>query len=209
MFASDRDLLVIEPGVLRDAAWAGQRVLDTTGSVSGTALTIASGSLIDAGIDAGSVILIDSLPVEVVTRDSATACTVSLLRGDTASPALGPGTASGRPVRAYTFAPQLAMVHRQVLAMIGIDPDAQGGLDASAVTNPGALVRLEALGALHLLYASAAAPGRGGEAMSARAEAYRDRFARERERVVALIDTDGDGIAEAARRPSVFAMTRG
>jgi len=45
--------------------------------------------------------------------------------------------------------------------------------------------------------------------MRERAEMYRARFGEERERVVAAVDLDGDGVAEASRRPSVFAMTRG
>lgn len=210
MFALDRDLLVIEPGLLRDAGWAGQRTLDVIGTVSGTTLTIASGSLVSAGVGAGSVLLFDGLALEVVEPLSATQATVSLVRASRDGAAVAPPAGTNRSTRVYSFGPQVAMVHRQVLAMIGIDPDgADGSLDESAVTNPGALVRLEALGALHLIYAGAGAPGRGGEAMTQRGEMYRERFAQERERVVAMIDTDGDGIAEASRRPSVFALVRG
>lgn len=204
--------MVLEPGVVRDAGWAGQRVLDVNGSVSGTTLTISSGSFVDSEVDAGSVALIDSLAVEVVSRTSATQAVVSLLRSDATGAAVAPPVETNRPVKVYTFGPQLAMVHRQVLSMIGIDPDGGSNgdqLDESAVTNPGALVRLEALGALHLIYAAAAAPGRGGQGMADRAALYKERFGAERERVVATIDTDGDGIAEVSRRPSVFSMTRG
>lgn len=209
MFARDRDLLLIEPGLMRDAGWAGQRVLEVTGSVSGTTLTIASGSLSAAGVEAGFVALIDGLAVEVIERISSTQATVSLMRASTASMPVTPPTASNRPVKVYTFGPQIAMVHRQVLSMVGIDPDGAGELTEASITNPGALVRLEALGTLHLVYAAAGAPGRGGEAMAQRAEMYRRRFAEERERAVAVIDTDGDGVGETTRRPSVFALVRG
>jgi len=40
MFASDRDLLVLEPALLRDVSWNGQRVLSTTGVLNGTTLAI-------------------------------------------------------------------------------------------------------------------------------------------------------------------------
>ncbi len=209
MFTTDRDLLILEPALLRDLGWAGQRTLSTTGTIAGSTLTLASGSFEDAQIDAGSVVLFDGLAIEVVERLSATTATVSLLRASPTSTPIPPPPASNRAVRAYTFAPQIAMVHRQVLAMIGIDPDGAGPLTEASVTNPRALARLEALGALHLLYAGAAAPGAGGEPMAERAAMYRQRFAEERERVVAMIDTDADGIADASRRPTVFALVRG
>ncbi|CAN0592569.1 unnamed protein product, partial [Laminaria digitata] len=40
-------------------------------------------------------------------------------------------------------------------------------------------------------------------------ELYRHRYQRERESVVAMIDVDGDGIAEATRRPNVVVLSRG
>jgi hypothetical protein len=212
-FALDRDLLVLEPALLRDVGWAGQRVLSTTGTVAGTTLTLASGSFADAGVGPGAIVLFDGLALEVVAVLSATGATVSVLRSRRDGPAIAPPAASARPVRVYTFGPQLAMVHRQVLAMAGIDPDGSvggaGPLTEAAVTNPGELVRLEALGALHLIYAAAGAPGSGGLAFAQRAEMYRQRYSEERERVLVMIDTDGDGIAETSRRPSVFAFVRG
>lgn len=206
-FAQDRDLLVLEPALLRDAGWAGQRVLNTTGSFAASTLTLASGSFADAGIAAGSVLLIDALAIEVVTVQSPTTATVSLLRARRDGPPVPPPPATNRPVRAYSFAPQLELVHRQVLAMAGIDPDGLGPLGQPAITNPSALVRLEALGALHLIYAGASAPG-SGAALADRAAMYRERFAAERGRVAVLVDLDADGIAEARRSLSVIQLTR-
>jgi hypothetical protein len=37
---------------------------------------------------------------------------------------------------------------------------------------------------------------------------YRERFASERERVIAMIDLNGDGIAESTRRPNAFVLDR-
>jgi hypothetical protein len=71
------------------------------------------------------------------------------------------------------------------------------------------MIVLEALGALHLIYASAGAPGRGGEGYLDRSRIYQQRFSMERGSVVALIDLDGDGIAETRRHPNSFVLTRG
>ncbi len=209
MFAKDRDLLVVEPGLYRDVLWSGQRLLSGTGDLSGTALTLTSGSFVDGGIGAGHVVLVDSVPMEVVDVQSATVATVSILRGDTGSNAIPGKAVTGVGVEVFTFEPQIEIVHRQILAMVGIDADDPDGLGDAAVTNPGAFVTLESLGALHLIYASAGAPGRGGEAFLDRSKIYQQRFSMQRGVVVALIDLDGDGIAETRRHPNSFVLTRG
>ncbi|MFK7760040.1 MAG: hypothetical protein AB8C13_08840 [Phycisphaerales bacterium] len=209
MFATDRDLLIIEPGLYRDVVWSGQRLLSGTGNLTGAVLTLTSGTFVEGDISAGHVVLIDSVPMEVVSVESAVSATVSIMRSDTDSNVV-PGTSvSGASVEVYTFGPQIEIVHRQVLAMIGIDPDDESGLGAGAVTNPSGLVVLEALGALHLIYASAGAPGRGGEAFLDRSKQYQQRFSMQRGFVTAMIDLDGDGIAETRRHPNSFVLRRG
>jgi|GEM_PF-5282678 len=156
----------------------------------------------------GHVVVFDGVALEVVSVESATSATVSLMRGDVGSSAIPGVGATSQRVEVFGYGPQLGMVHRQVLSMIGLDPDG-ADFDESVVTNPGALVRLEALGALHLIYAGAGAPGTGGQKFEQRAQMYKQRFASERERVVALVDLDGDGIAEVKRRPNLFVLNRG
>jgi len=207
MFASDRDLVVFEPGLFRDVAWIGFKRISTVGSLVGTQLTINTDSFVDKQITAGHVVLFDGVPLEVVSVESATQATVSMVRSDLSSSAVPWFDVSNRSVEVYDFGAQRAMVHRQVLTMLGLDPDAVGFSDL-VVTNPGAFVRLEALGSLHLIYASAGAPGRGGGGFDERAQMYKARFGAERERVVAAIDLDGDGIAETTRRPNAFVLSR-
>jgi len=208
MFALDRDLLVFEPGLFRDVSWLGFKRISTIGALVGTTVTINTGSFVTKEIAAGHVLIFDGVPLEVVSVESATQATVSVLRSDLSSSAVPWFDASNRGVAVYDFGAQRAMVHRQILTMLGFDPDAEG-FSGSVVTNPGALVRLEALGTLHLIYASAAAPGRGSDGFDQRAQMYKERFGAERERVVAAIDLDGDGIAETTRRPNAFVLVRG
>ncbi|MDF1808920.1 MAG: hypothetical protein P1U42_04415 [Phycisphaerales bacterium] len=208
MFAKDRDLVVLEPGLHRDIAWMGQRLLSGIGSLVGTALSINSGSFVDAGIESGHVVLFDDVVLEVVSVESDLQATVSLMRADTSSNAIPGIDASNQKVEVYGYGPQIGIVHRQVLGMIGINVDDENGLSEDAVTNPGALVRLEALGALHLIYSGAGASGRNGQKFDQRARMYRERFASERERVIAMIDLNGDGIAESTRRPNAFVLDR-
>tara|TARA_E500000318_G_scaffold96155_1_gene96310 strand:- start:12801 stop:13436 length:636 start_codon:yes stop_codon:yes gene_type:complete len=211
MFSKDRDLVVHDPGLMRDVGWAGQRRLSVIGGISGTQLTIETGSFVDAGIEAGHAVLFDGITLEVVSVDSATTATVSLMRADALGAAVPPIEADTRTVVVHDFSAQRSIVHRQVLTMLGID--AQGehvfGIDETMITNTGALNRLETLGTLHLIYAGASAPSRANDRFEQRAELYRQRYQRERESVIAMIDTDGDGIAEVTRRPNAFVLARG
>lgn len=211
MFSQDRDLVVFEPGLMRDVAWAGQRRLSTVGGISGTQLTITTGSFVDAGVTGGHVVLFDGITLEVVSVDSPTTASVSLMRADVLGASVPPLDAPARTMSVTDFSPQRAIVHRQILSMLGLDATSETahGADASSVTNPGALRRLETLGTLHLIYAGASAPARGVDRYEQRAALYLERFRRERESVVAMIDTDGDGIAEVVRRPNVHTLGRG
>ena len=96
--------------------------------------------------------------------------------------------------------------------MLGLEPAGEAladELDETAVLNPAALSRLEALGALHVIYAGASA-GQGSDSPAAlRAAMYRDRFAAERGSVIVKLDTDGDGVADTARRPGLSRLVRG
>lgn len=207
MFAKDRDLYVLEPGLHKDVAWLGQKRISTIGSIVGTTLTINTQSFTDAQVEAGSVVIFDGVVVEVVSVESATQATVSMMRGNLSSAAIPGVEANSRGTAVFDYSAQRAMVHRQVLVMLGLDPEADG-FDESVITNPSGLVRLEALGTLHLIYASAGAPGRAGEKFHQRAEMYKERYMSERERVVAMIDLDGDGIADVSRRPNAMMLSR-
>ena len=85
-FATDIDLLHWEPNIFRDAAFASQTLLTGSGaSIAGGVLTIASGSFIDSKIPADSVVVLSG-PVAgsfpIISIDSATACTISVMYED-------------------------------------------------------------------------------------------------------------------------------
>ncbi len=207
MFAKDRDLYVLEPGLHKDVGWLGQKRISTIGSIVGTTLTINTGSFVEAQIESGAAVIFDGIVVELVNVIGDQEAQVSMMRGDTSSAPIPGVEANTRRVAVFDYSAQRSIVHRQVLAMIGFDVDDED-FDESIITNPVTLVRLEALGVLHMIYLSAGAPGRSTEKFDQRAKMYRERFLRERERVVAMIDLDGDGIAEVTRRPNVVVLER-
>ncbi|MFN0131218.1 MAG: hypothetical protein ACKVW3_01595 [Phycisphaerales bacterium] len=206
--ATDRDLLVFEPNLFRDIAWLSQRLVKATASISGTTLTISAYDvdLAGAGIGPGHVVVVDGAPFEIIERLTATTATVSRLRDDPEGSPITPTPMSSKPATIHTFAPQLGMVRDQVLRLVGLEP-----ADESRVTNPDALKRLVALGALHLAYTAASAAG-GEQGWSGKAwtrgQLYLQRFSDERQRAEAQIDLDGDGIADTRRRPNVGQLVR-
>jgi len=213
-YAADRDLLVLEPGLFREVLWVGQRLVSGTGDASGTALMMtAQDSAFDAvDVGDGNVVLVGGAAYEVVDRVSGTVLTISRLRGAADDAAIPVSGASGAEVIVSTFGPQIAMVHRQVLRMLGIEPDVEaedGQATEASVLNQTAFARLEALGALHLVY-SAAGSSLGQESpLSQKAMLYRERFARERQKTVGVLDLDGDGKPDATRRLNVIQFMRG
>jgi len=175
MFARDRDLLALEPGVFESVSWVGQRLIEGTGDVSGTTLTMTSaGSFEEAGVEAGHVVIVDGVSHEVIERGSPTTLEISRLR-ETLESAPKPGvTGTGLAFSVPSFGPQLGVVHGQVLRMLGIEPsDASGSPRESDVMNPDALRLVEALGALHLIYAGVSALSPSGSALGERAALYR------------------------------------
>jgi hypothetical protein len=143
---------------------------------------------------------------------------VSLVRWGRTGPAIPPvGMVSGN-CEVFTFRPQTALAHRMVLRLIGVSEGApapeRSGSDAaplgeSAIMNGGAFAMLEALLALHLIYSTAAAGAPGGSFLTPKVDQYRKRAGEERTRLAALIDTNGDGIADATRRTGVIPLIRG
>jgi hypothetical protein len=212
MFATDRDLLIIEPTLVRDVSFLAQEPVRGTGNLSGTTLTLAGASFTGAGVGPGHVALVGRTPLEILAVTGASTATVSLLRESTAAPAIGPQAASGAPVAVVTFRPQIALAHAQLLRLFGLRPAGsallEGEADESAVVNAAELAHFEALGALHLIYAAAAALAGDATPIAQRASMYRDRFARERWRARARLDLDADGVPDAERTANLSRLAR-
>ncbi|MEO1008701.1 MAG: hypothetical protein AAFX79_09045 [Planctomycetota bacterium] len=211
MFAQDRDVLYLEPHAFTDALWAGRRLASGIATVSGTTLVASS---VDAGFDvagaaAGGVIVFNGVPYEITAVASATELGLSRLRASVDDASLPPAPASNASFTLVSFAPQIALVHAQIMAMLGLDDPEGPGEAAVVAESAGALANVEALGALHLVYASASALAGPSSAIGARAVMYREMFSRAQRVLAVRLDVDGDGIADATRRPGVVQLVRG
>jgi len=198
-FSTDRDLLALEPNVFNDAPLTNQRRLTVTDAViAGTTLTSASADFAAAQVESASVVVVDTIPLEVIERVDANTLTVSKPRVQTSDAAIPPGDGSALTLHVETFAPQAALVHDALLRMMGLDPeDASAPVTEDAIISISLMVHLETLGTLERVYsASVALTGDNNPELIRRAELYRNRFASARERAVILLDADGDGRAD-------------
>lgn len=215
MFASDRDLLVLEPMLLSTAVFASQTVFRGTVIVEESNLIVTGGSLGRASVQPGMLVLVGGpggVSLEIVSLISEDRASVSLPRASVLEPVRPPPTLVNVPGLIVTYQQQIAVVHGQLLRMLGLSEgttSAGGPLAEDRVKNSDELALLEALGTLHLVFSAASALTGPGSPAGARAEMYRDRFSKERWRAEARIDTDGDGVADAVRRFNVGMLVRG
>ncbi len=203
-FCHDRDLLAIEPDVFTTAGFAGQELIsDSDGAISGTSFTSAAGDFVTTGIAAGMVVSITpsaggARSYEIISVDSATSMTVSILRADTDDPATPPQAASGLSYSVRTFGPQIGGVSstlaeklRQLSEVAGV---------ASADFADSAQLRYAtAHGTLSSIFLARADNAAPFDANWIKAQYYREQFARLQLQLRLVTDTDANGAAETAR----------
>lgn len=213
MFTTDTDLLRLEPLLFRDLYWLGQRLSRGFATISGSTLTAIG---LDVPFDqtpigAGHVCTVEGVSYEVIERTSATTLAISRVRASDADPVITPSPVTSKPLHVAAFGPQRAIAHAQLLRQFGIEPDlpAQiGEPTADSIMNPGALVRLEALASLAMIFSAGGSLTPQVAELSARAERYASLYRREREGAAAILDLDGDGFPDAVRRARVIPLIR-
>lgn len=213
MFALDRDLLALEPTLFRDLQWAGQTL------VRGNIVSSALGAqfeldvdLTSRGVTPGSVVVALGVSFEVSDVLGATEFRVTLPRDTLESAAVSPGSIGSGLAWVVSFRAQIAIAHRNVLAMAGIDADAAPAPDVvtqDRIVNWRSLRYIEAMAALKLIWAAAGVGLDERHPANQRAAEYGARFREARHSAVLEIDTDGDGKADALRRLGAVWLVRG
>ncbi len=213
MFATDKDLLLLEPNLFRDVAWTGQRLVSGVVQIASGIVKFQSSDvrITDVGLAPGHIVIVGLTPYEIIEVINDTDATISKVRAGNDDPVIPMADIeTDTPAIIATFAPQTAIVHRQVLRMLGIEPEhpAPGMPTAADITNARALARLEALGSLHLIYSAAGALTPADSPANQRAELYRRRFSEERARCRVEVDTNNDGLPDSTRMLNMIQFTR-
>ena len=206
----DRDLLIHEPSLFLDASSVGTSVLSATdGVVASTTLTSASSNFVIPNNELGHVIVVNGEALEVVSRIDATNLVVSKARALITEARIAPGDGSTLSLEVITFTRLIAEVQAWVLGAFGIDAsDPVTPLDETAILNPEEVEPLIALRTIAQAFAAASALAPTDSSLSQRATLYAGLAAEARRQTKAVIDLDGDGIADATRHLDVVSLSR-
>jgi len=146
-FSNDADILKYEPVLFGELHLPWQVLAEgREGTLSGTTFTAAGADFIAAQVQAGGVIYLESQDksldgaYEIVSVDSQTQLSVSVIRTDSQSEAIAPPAADDVSYRISTFAPQAYEAGFQLSEYFGFRPgnpasdyDAEDILDTSVL----------------------------------------------------------------------------
>ena len=213
MFTSDRNLLTLEPSLFRDCSWLAQQYGRGEARLESGHAIFEAGSINRAATTPGMVLVVGRAPLEIVQVIDETNVVVSLLRPSIDADPIPPADRAATLTICTTFTPQIALMHAQILAMLGLAPSGTpptlpDQLTEDHITNPQDLALLESLGALHLIFAGLASAHGPDSIAWQKADMYAKRTARERFRAQAKLDTNNDGQPDAARRCAVMHLVR-
>jgi hypothetical protein len=211
-FSNDTDILKYGP-ILFGELYPRNQVLISGGggTLSGTTFTATGADFASAKVSAGGVVYLASADgsldgaYEIVSVDSATQLSVSVLRSD--SDAVSPPSASDITYRVSTYDPQAAEVGFELTQYFGIwSGNPESDLVAEDILDTGALRRASTFGVISAAYAMLS-----GDVESVswnKSIYYRKLYEKARERCRFGIDQDGDGKSEISKSGGSAAQLR-
>ena len=214
-FSNDVDVLKWEPVLFGELHLPSQVKASGTGAaLSGTTLTAAGADFVAAEIEAGGVIYLRSADgtvdgaYEIVSVDSATALTVSVVRADTADPAVAPPPGNDIAWRVCTFASQARDAAFELTQCFGIQPgDPASEIAVENLLDTEGLRRASVLWVIAKAYAMwASRPA--GECFWRKALFYEQLYQKARQRCHVTVDLGGDGVADIARVGGAIRLVR-
>ncbi len=202
-FSSDIDILKYEPVLFGELHLRSQVLASGTGgTLSGTTFTASGASFVNAQVSAGGVVYLESSDgsldgaYEIVSVDSATQLTVSVVRSDSDDSAVAPPGASNISYRISTFGPQAEEAGLQLTEHFGIGPgNPASDIDADDIVESSVLSRASAFAVISAVYAMLASTDED-EIFWAKSLHYKKLFEKALQRCQLSIDVDGDGVGD-------------
>ncbi len=205
-FSNDVDILKYEPVLFGELHLPWQVLAaGTNGTLSGTTFTASGADFVSASVTADGVIYLQSADgvldgaYEIVSVDSATQLTVSVIRADSSDDAVAPPAATDVSYRISTFGPQASEVGFQLTEYFGIRPgNPASDYDAEDVLDANVLKRASVFAVIASVYAMLASKAED-ENFWKKSLHYQKLFEKARERYRLSIDAGADGVADVTK----------
>ena len=214
-FSTDSDILKYEPALFGELHLPGQVLAaGTGGQLSGTTFTAGAADFESAQVAAGGVIYLRSADglldggYEIVSVDSATQLTVSVVRTDSEAQPVAPPEATDISYRISTFAPQACEVAFALTEYFGIKPgNPASDIDVQDVLDPAVLKGASVFAVISVVYAMLASKA-GDENFWKKSLHYRRLFEKARQRCCVGIDLNCDGLVDITITRASVRLTR-
>ncbi len=213
-FCQDRNLLSMEPIIFIASGFPSQKIaIGSDGALSGTTFTSASSDFSSASVAAGMVLCTyTSIPAEgsafeIVSVDSATTLTVSVLRADTDATPVAPPAGTNLLFYVRTFQPQIATVSATLSEKLRQMTEV-AGIAAADFADSNQLQIATAYGVLASVFVARAENAAASDANWIKAEHYRREYQKLQLQLRLVVDLDGDGRAEQTRTLGNVALRR-
>ena len=215
-FSNDVDILKYEPVLFGELHLPWQVLAEGTGgSLTGTIFTATGSDFVNAKVVTGGAIYLQSADgtldgiYEIVSVDSATQLTVSVLRADSDDDTVAPPTASSISYRISTFDPQASEAAFALTEYFGIAPgNPASDIEASDILDSSVLKRASVFAVISSVYATLAGEASDNENFWKKSLYYKKLFEKARCRIHLSIDNGSDGIADRINLGSSVRLVR-
>ncbi|MCK4294501.1 MAG: hypothetical protein KAY65_14980 [Planctomycetes bacterium] len=205
-FSNDADILKYEPILFGELHLPWQVLAaGTGGTLSGTTFSATGANFVSAQVSAGGVAYMRSADgsldgvYEIVSVDSATQLSVSVIRSDSDDDPVAPPAATDISYRISTLGPQACEVGFQLTEYFGIRPgNPTSDIDVEDVLDTQALRRASVFAVISSVYAMSASKSKD-ENFWKKSLHYQRLFDRARERCRFSIDVGSDGLADITK----------
>ncbi|MHC4748547.1 MAG: hypothetical protein ACYTFW_01605 [Planctomycetota bacterium] len=205
-FSNDADILKYEPILFSELHLPWQvLVAGTGGTLSGTTFTASGADFVGAQVSVGGVVYLQSTDnsldgvYEIVSVDSATQLSISVIRSDSNNAAVAPPAATDVSYRISTFGPQANEIGFQLTEHFGISPgNPASDIDVEDVLDTSVLRLASVFAVISSVYAMLACKAKD-ENFWTKSFYYQKLFTKARGRCPLSIDVGSDGLADVIK----------
>ncbi len=212
-FSNDADIMKYEPILFTELYLPGQVLTAGTGGIlTGTTFTASGADFISAQVCSGGVIYLKSADLsavgglssldgayEIVSVDSATQLSISVIRMYSDDESIAPPSATDISYRISTFGPQTAEAEFRLTEYFGIRPgNPASDYSAEDILNTDVLRAASVFAVISSVYAMLASQAKD-ENFWKKSFYYQKLFEKARERCRLSIDVGSDGVADVTR----------